>query len=84
MILDLLFALALLIVGGILAIIPAFSMPELGDSGAAMGSAVAAANGLFPVVTLGLCIGAVLLTWVFTSIWAYAVYVYRLIPFKLT
>lgn len=69
-------------VEGILALVPSYELPssvlELGDS---IGQAVASVNGVFPVVTLGACIGVLLVALLFKAGWQLIAYVYEKIPF---
>lgn len=70
---------------GILGLLPAYSLP--GNVTALMsnvGSALAGANSVFPVVQLGLCLGVIVAARVFILGWAVVVWLYDKFPFKAT
>lgn len=68
---------------GILGLVPTFTVPaSVTNFGTSMGSAVAGANGVFPVVTLGVVIGALLALRLAMFVWHGIVFVYKLIPLK--
>lgn len=79
------FGFGLLLVGGLLGMVPAFALPEsVTSAGASVGGTLGSVNGIFPVVTLGACLAAVLALWVFVNAWGLIVMVYDRIPFKAT
>lgn len=85
MILDLIVKAAVSLFKALLALFPAYSLPDqvkgLGDT---IGSAVAGLNGVVPVVTIGACLAVVLAARVFLFLVGLLVWVYNLIPFKAT
>jgi len=85
MIFDWLIGLLLAVFNGVLGLFPAYSLPSSVTSfGTSIGSAVGTANGLFPVVTLGICIGVMIVARVFIAAWAAVAWAYAKIPFKMT
>lgn len=85
MILDAIMGLLVALLTGVVGLLPAWSPPSsitsLGDS---IGSAVGSVNGVFPVGTLGACLAIMVGSRLFVFAWGFIVWVYRLIPFKLT
>ena len=86
MIVDAIITILVGLLGGILAVLPAWSMPTLltstwpGD----IASAVGWANGFFPVYDLGLSLAILLGIRVLMSAWKIAVWLYDRFPFKFT
>lgn len=84
MILDLIVAIVLGLLTGVLALIPAYDMPSMSGFGSSLGSNIGALNGYFPVITLGvsllLIIGARVMVFAFDT----AIKLYELIPLKFT
>ncbi len=76
----------LALLNAVLGLIPTYTMPVMGP-GSDIGGAIALVgwgNKFFPVNDLFQAIGVILAVRLFLTIWNAAVYVYRLIPFKLT
>ncbi|MCW2787148.1 MAG: hypothetical protein JWP74_3665 [Marmoricola sp.] len=85
MITSIIISIGLTVVGGLLGLFPAYTLPSSMTSlGSDVGSAVGAANGIFPIVTLGVCLVAVAGVWLFMAAFDLAVWVYELIPMKAT
>jgi hypothetical protein len=85
MILDAIAGLLLGVLNGVLGLFPAYSLPSsMTDFSASVGSWVGSANGFFPVVTLGVCIGVILAARAFVLAVRLVVFVYDLIPLKFT
>lgn len=84
MIFDAIVAILLGLLEGVLALIPAYDLPELGDLTGGLGSALAAANGVFPVTTIGTCLMVLLGLRVLIGGWWLITFVYDRIPFKMT
>ena len=85
MILDLLVKAVVTIFTGLLGLVPAYSPDStFSTAGASLGATVSAANGVFPVVTLGACIGALVLARLFLVGWELVVFIYDRIPGKFT
>lgn len=81
MIFDAILTILFGVIEGVLALLPSWSW-SLGGSGAAVGEALATANGLFPVVTLGACLLAlVALRGVLVAV-ALIAWVWDKVPFK--
>lgn len=73
------------ILSGVMGMFPAYSLPgTVTQLGSSVGSAVAAANGVFPVVTLGVCIAVAISARLFIAAWAGIAWVYNKIPAKFT
>lgn len=85
MILDLIVGVLLALVTGIIGLLPSFTLPgSMSDFGTGFGSSLSTLNGLFPVVTLGVCLAAVLGVRLFIAAFNLVVFVYKLIPLKFT
>lgn len=85
MIVDAIIGVALAVLGGFVALFPSYTLPgSMTGVGSNLGSAVATINGVFPVVTLGICIAAVLGLAVFLAAFNAVVWVYQLVPLKFT
>lgn len=84
MIVDFIVTLVFGFLTGLLALIPTFTLPSLSGFGTSVGGTIGAASGYFPVGTLGFCMAAVLLCRLWLLGWTFAVWLYRLIPFKAT
>lgn len=84
MILDAIVGLLMNLLEGFLALLPSFDFGSISDFGQPLGASLAAAGKVFPVALLGGCLAAVLGVWVFIHAWRLIVYVYSLIPFKMT
>lgn len=73
------------LVRGLLGLFPAYALPSSMDNlGSSIGNSVSGANSVFPVVTLGVCLGVVVGLRLFLALVDLAVWVYGLIPFKAT
>jgi len=85
MIIDWIMQILLTIVGGLIGLFPAYSLPgSMTGFGSTLGSTFATLNGVFPVQTLGVCLAAVMGLWLFLTAWDAIIFVYRLIPGKFT
>jgi hypothetical protein len=85
MLIDAIVQAGLLVIGGVVGLFPAYTLPTTVTTlGSNLGSAVAGANSIFPVITLGLCLGVALGGILFLALWNVLVLVYDLIPFKAT
>jgi len=85
MIVDLLIGLLVAMLNGLMGLFPAYTLPSsVTTFGASIGSAVGTANGLFPVVSLGICLGVMIVARVFIAVWASVAWAYAKIPFKMT
>lgn len=85
MIVDLFVAILLGLLGGFISLFPEWTLPPaISSFGTSIGSSLSTINGIFPVVTLGVCLGVILLSWLFILGFQALVFVYRLIPFKAT
>lgn len=85
MVTQLLFTLFLGLLSGLISLFPAWSLPgSMSGWGAQVGGALSSVAGIFPVVTLGLCLAAVLASWLFIIGFQALVFVYKLIPLKAT
>jgi hypothetical protein len=74
---------ALLLMGGLLGLFPSYTLPDsVTNLGSTVGDAVATANGIFPVVTLGICIGIVAAVWLLLAAFDALMFVWRALPFK--
>lgn len=80
MLLDLLVDLLFGLFEGLLAMIPSYTLDASGLGGT-LGSALAGANSVFPVTTLGLCIALVIGARVFIAWVAFLAWVWTKIPF---
>lgn len=67
-----------------LGLLPTYDPPDFGDLGTSLGSALAAANALFPITTLGACLAVIVGFRLFLLVWDAIVWLYRLIPLKAT
>lgn len=85
MIIDALVRIVFGILTGFLGLFPAYALPgSMTSLGQRLGNAVSTANGIFPVQTLGICIGVMLGAHLFILLWALVVWVYTKIPAKFT
>lgn len=70
---------------GVLGLMPAYSLPaQIDDLGATLGGPVAGINGVFPIVTLGSGLAALIAVRLFLYLVAVVQWVYELVPFKAT
>lgn len=81
MILDAILGGLIKIATGILGLLPNLGFNADGF-GAGLGGTLAAANSVFPVVTLGTCIGAVLACRLFMATFGFFAWLYEKIPFN--
>lgn len=73
------------LVTGVLGLMPAYQLPDqINDLGETLGGAVAGINGVFPVVTLGKALAAVIAVQLLLAVCSLVLWVYKLIPFKAT
>lgn len=85
MIFDAIIGLLFSLLSGLVALFPAWSLPAgLTDFGAGLGARLAGVNEVIPVATIGVVLSAIVSAWVFTGAVQLVVFVYRLIPGKLT
>lgn len=80
MIFDAILALLTGVLTGVLGLFPNYN-PDFGGFGSGMGGALAAASNLFPVVTLGVCIVALVACRVFITGVAFVAWVWDKVPF---
>lgn len=83
MVLDFIIGVVVGLLNGVLALIPDFTIGSRGI-GSSIGSAAAGANSVFPVVTLGLCIAAVIGLRLFLAVVAFLAWVWDKIPLKMS
>lgn len=76
--------LMLTVLTGVLGLLPTYSPPAFDGLGTTLGEGLAAANALFPVTTVGVCLGIVFGVRVFLLAWDAIIWLYRLIPLKAT
>lgn len=85
MIVDVLIGLMVSMFTGVIGLLPAWAPPDsITNFGESVGSAVAGVNGVFPVVTLGICIAMMIGVRLFVLAWGLLIWVYKLVPFKFT
>lgn len=85
MIVDLIVTTLLAVLEGFISLFPAWELPaSLTTFGTSIGASLGTINGIFPVVTLGVCLAAILLCWLFIIGFQALVFIYRLVPFKAT
>lgn len=86
MIVDAILELLMAVLGGIVNLLPAFSLPSAltVDVPSQLASAVNMANAYFPVRDLGVCIGILLGFRLVVAAWSFASWVYDKIPGKFT
>lgn len=83
MILDLIVKVLLSVFSGFISLFPAWQLPDsMTGFASSLGASVSTINGIFPVVTLGVCLAALVSTWLFVGAFQAVVFVYRLVPFK--
>lgn len=80
MIFDAVLSFLVNVLEGVLSLIPTFEV-DLDGFGSSIGGGVAAANSLFPVVTLGLCIAAAVGLRLFLVFVAFLGWVWDKVPF---
>ena len=84
MIIDLIVQIVLGLLTGVLALIPAYSMPDLSGFGGTLGTNIGALNSYFPVITLGVCLLAIVGARLMVFGFDMAIKIYELIPLKFT
>ena len=84
MILDFIVGVLFTFVEGVLGLLPTYTPPDFASLGGSLGQALASANQLFPIATVGACIGLIVALQLFVFAWHAVVFVYELIPFKAT
>lgn len=85
MIPDLFMSLISTVLTGALSLVPEWEFPSSWAGGAAsLGSSAGSVNGIFPVVTLAVVCGALLLLRMLLFAWDLIVFVYDRIPLKFT
>lgn len=85
MILDAILAILFGLVEGVLSLFPAYTLPSsVPASFSSLGATASGLNGIFPVGTLGVCIGIVIAFRVVIALVQLLVWVWDLIPFKAT
>lgn len=80
MIFDLIIGVVMGLLTGVLGLLPDYDPNFLGF-GSGLGSAIAGANSVFPVVTLGICIAVILGLRMFLLAVAFLVWLWDLVPF---
>lgn len=84
MIIDKLVQFLFAFLNGVMNLLPAFTLPDFGNSGAVLGSALNGVNAVFPIVTLGIALGALMVIRLYIFAYGVVIYVYKLLPFKAT
>lgn len=85
MIVDAIIGVLLSLFTGVIGLLPSWQVPSsITDLGGTLGGALSGLNGVFPVGTLGLCLAMMVGCRLFVFAWGLIVWVYRLVPFKLT
>lgn len=85
MIVDAIVGVLMAILNGVLGLMPAYQLPaSFGSFGTTIGDKLAGVNGVFPVVTLGQALAAMVSWWVFKAVWILVVWIYDKFPFKAT
>lgn len=85
MIIDAIVKVVTALLTGILGLVPAYTLNgSFTSAGAGLGSALGAINGVFPVGTLGACLGVVLSARLFMLAWNLIVFIYDKFPAKAT
>lgn len=85
MIIDAIVSVVVGIFTGVLGLLPSYELPDsITNLGSSVGEAVGTLNGVFPVGTLGVCIGLMIAARLFLFAFGLAVWVYEHIPFKAT